>query len=653
MPNWLIQESTLTDIADAIRAKKDTSEPIAVTDLADEIANMNVENLYAKHLPIEMDTFDAISNTIMDIFVDNTNIVTVNSHSYQSLGIIDKAAKTSTILVPVPTGADATDLPQDMSKFYNNGNGITCRSITATDTHYVIGLRYSAGTTADGVHLYGGIVFVNKLTKTVDKSYWLPYLVSRVVYDKETNLLAVGLQKAGLKFYTVNGYTLTEAETFLYDWSQSQYNGRESQAGCFYTDTITNKRMYANCGFGTGIRFYDVSDSTNITYINELYFRNTFLNNSHAHTYTSVVKFPYLYATIARDVELTTSDPEHDGVLTVDISDLSNIKVLDFTHVPTEDAEVWDEFGDSKPTEMKCSQNMLYLNYEKGYLAFEIDAQGKKTHYCGKYLSDKRIYGIGEESNSKFYIPTDENGVTTIKQFESDIEWNITKTLSYVTLDNNIDKIAHNNPFVANVTVDTGYEINSVQITMGGVDITSTAYANNVINIDHVTGDLNISIIAAKPIVVYWKPSDGVLNQYQTSKPATITQNNEDIDLVITQGNSGFKTIVPLAESPTANITLKLKADAVTVNEPSTHTLMFQTSFKDAGGTTLKIKGFFDTTSTLYAEDIVNGITTTFNYSDIAGATQYQVTCRTANSSDTSLFPMEVAFTNLRIEVVE
>lgn len=38
---YTIQESTLTDIADAIRSKKGTSAPIAVTDLADEIESIS------------------------------------------------------------------------------------------------------------------------------------------------------------------------------------------------------------------------------------------------------------------------------------------------------------------------------------------------------------------------------------------------------------------------------------------------------------------------------------------------------------------------------------------------------------------------------------------------------------------------------------
>lgn len=616
-------------------------------------------SLKSKHMPTEIDSilaFDTYKqNVIQDIRIFDNDIVAVSNRSNRSTAIIDRNTGTVTRLSITPStdpSSDSTDLPEDMTDFYESGVGIACRSITETQDYYVIGLRYAAGATIDGTHLYGGVVFINKSTKTVAKSYWLPYIVSRVVYDAETNLLAVGLQKAGLIFYTVSGYTLTEAETFLYDWSQSQYNGRESQAGCFYTDTITGKRMYANCGFGNGVRFYDVSDPTDITYVNEFLFKNTSFAGHSVHTYTCVVKFPYLYMTVARDVLLTVPDPEHDGVLTIDISDLSNIEILDFAHVATADGLLFNGFGDSKPTEMKCSQNMLYLNYELGYLAFEIDATGKGTHYCGRYLDDV-MYGLETLDGTEVYIGLTETNVAHIGIYTSDAKESITNNLTHVTNSNSASKVNKGASYSATLTEDTGYEMGNVSVTMGGLDITSTAYNSETqsISIPSVTDSVIITASASSPETVYWQPSDAELNQYQASKPATISLSGSNLAVTMPMGNSGFKTTKALAESPTTSLTLKLIADSVTISEPSDKVMYLQIIFKK-NGSIAKYQNYVTPSTSSYIEDIATGISKTFNAADIAEADEVQIAMRTDNVSDETKFPVAITFTNLRLIVV-
>lgn len=656
MSNYIVSNTELTDIADAIRIKKGTTSPIAFVDFASEIESISGggEDLYQKHIPVELKNIDAFttSGTIMDIFTDDTNVVAVNARTANCLSIVNKANDSIVRLSPTPTGADATDLPQDMSEFYNSGTGFACRSITATEDYYIIGIRYSSGVQADRTHLYGGVVFVSKSSKTVVKSYWLPYIISRVVYDEISGVLAVGLQMGGLRFYSINGSTLTELETFLYDQSSgSPTKGRESQCGCFYSAS-NGHRFYANAGFGAGVRFYDVTNPSAITYVAE------FKQNAEAefsgttHTYSAVVDFPYLYMTIAPEdkVEIHT---DLVGVLTINVSDLNHISVEDFEHISSNDGVVWNEFGDTKPTEMKRSKGTLYLNYEKGYLAFEIDSSGKKTHYCGRYNTTDTIYGIGTEPNGDFYVGTQENSMGVVRKLSSDASWIISKSLSNVTLSNNATKVDNNASFQSTVTIPSGYELDSMAITMGGTDITATVFSNNEINIPRVTADVTITARASAPVSVYWKPSDGTVNQYSSSKPCTITASNEDLALVISQGNSGIKTSKNI-ETPTANLKLKLIADTATITEPtSAHSITFGMKFLDADNTKLKELNFVTSSSTKYISDITSGITLTFALTDIATATHIEIACRSTNSSDTSLFPINVAFTNLRIEVAD
>ena len=75
----------------------------------------------------------------------------------------------------------------------------------------------------------------------------------------------------------------------------------------------------------------------------------------------------------------------------------------------------------------------------------------------------------------------------------------VTKSLTHVTLDNEASTTEMYQPYVATVSADVGYSVSgaSVNLTMGGEDITSACYSNGVINIPQVTGEITITITAA------------------------------------------------------------------------------------------------------------------------------------------------------------
>ena len=630
------------------------------------------ENLYLKYNTVGLNEIEMFTQaaTIQNIYENEEAIVAVNVKSSTNFAVLNKSTGVVFRLAIGPRGANATDLPidpetgdVDWDQFLVDPNpgttpetpgiNITARSITEVGDYYLVGLRYSKGIQRDGVHLCGGICFINKNTITVAKTYWLDYFVSRLVYDPETGLLAAGLQMGGLRFYTVNGTELTEVITFSYDQSTgSLTKGRESQHGCFYSQP-DGKRIYANTGFGAGIRFYDVTDPTSITYISEIN-PNSYpgiYNIGSVHTYTSIVRFPYLYTTVARkeDDQNPVPIPKLDGVMTIDVSNLQNPEILHFEHINESDGLIKNTFGDTKPTEMEISQNVLYLNYEKGYLVFEIDARGGSTKYCGRF-TESVGYGICGRSDGSVIF-----GISSgiIRTYDSKKRYTITNNLTRVTTSNSTSEVKYGSEYVATLTLTrAGDELTRISVIMDGVDITSTTFdaATNTISITSVTGDIVITAVASK---IYWRPSTSVFSQYQASKPATISVDEDNVSIVAPQGNSGFKAISDLPEAITGNISLKIMADAASVTEPSSHTLMCQFVFKDSNGQTLKTKGFFDSSSSVYVNDVLNGITITFGYNDIVNSTQMQLVLRTANSSDTSLFPAEVSFTNLRVEVVD
>ena len=72
--------------------------------------------------------------------------------------------------------------------------------------------------------------------------------------------------------------------------------------------------------------------------------------------------------------------------------------------------------------------------------------------------------------------------------------YTISKSLSHATLSNSNATIQHGSSYSSSVTADAGYAIDAVTITMGGTNITSTAYSNGAISIASVTGNISITV---------------------------------------------------------------------------------------------------------------------------------------------------------------
>ena len=100
----------------------------------------------------------------------------------------------------------------------------------------------------------------------------------------------------------------------------------------------------------------------------------------------------------------------------------------------------------------------------------------------------------------------------------------ITNTLSNCASSNSAGSIGINERYTATITANSGYTLDgaSVAVSMGGTDITSTAYSSGVISIPAVTGAIVISVSAAKEqaMVELFDPSAATLNQRFSSSGA-------------------------------------------------------------------------------------------------------------------------------------
>ncbi len=76
---------------------------------------------------------------------------------------------------------------------------------------------------------------------------------------------------------------------------------------------------------------------------------------------------------------------------------------------------------------------------------------------------------------------------------DSNTYYSITKNLTNCTINNSATEVVEGGSYSATITANSGYELSSVSVTMGGSAVTVT---NGVINIDSVTGNIVITAVA-------------------------------------------------------------------------------------------------------------------------------------------------------------
>lgn len=105
----------------------------------------------------------------------------------------------------------------------------------------------------------------------------------------------------------------------------------------------------------------------------------------------------------------------------------------------------------------------------------------------------------------------------------------ITNTLSNCASSNSAGSIGINESYAATITANSGYTLEgaTVTVTMGGTDITASAYSNGNISIPSVTGALVVTVSAAKEQTLkeLFDPSAAAINVRFSSTGSTSAQN--------------------------------------------------------------------------------------------------------------------------------
>lgn len=96
----------------------------------------------------------------------------------------------------------------------------------------------------------------------------------------------------------------------------------------------------------------------------------------------------------------------------------------------------------------------------------------------------------------------------------------ITNSLTHVSTSNAATQVEDQGSYTATLTADVDYTIQTVTITMGGVDV-SSYYANGVITIPNVIGDVVITAVAAATVysdIELYSPNGVTLNKKYSGK---------------------------------------------------------------------------------------------------------------------------------------
>lgn len=264
--------------------------------------------------------------------------------------------------------------------------------------------------------------------------------------------------------------------------------------------------------------------------------------------------------------------------------------------------------------EINPDTNNLHIINKKGeqlgdgvILPTVTDEQINKA--INQAIKDGKITGIGINSEAKNLLQTIlQNAVYTSNQSANITAlitalgsnesgggdtptvktYTITNTLTNCSNSNISTSVDENSNYVATITPTDGYTLTgaSVNITMGGTDITSTAYNNGTINISSVTGNVVITISTVQmPQPIYYTITNNLTNctsnnnntsvKESTSYTATISPFSgytlTDASISVTMGGVDVtKTVynngVINISSVTGNVVIIISAVKIVVN---------------------------------------------------------------------------------------
>lgn len=133
-----------------------------------------------------------------------------------------------------------------------------------------------------------------------------------------------------------------------------------------------------------------------------------------------------------------------------------------------------------------------YYKKSETYSKNQIDSQFKDIAYLFTTEQTETLFKLKYDGKVIATIPIGSNTQITT--------YSVTNNLTNCSTNNTSTSVTQNSSYRAVITARSGYTLSSVVVTMGGVNITSSAYSNGIINIAQVTGNVNITANAVENV---------------------------------------------------------------------------------------------------------------------------------------------------------
>lgn len=129
-------------------------------------------------------------------------------------------------------------------------------------------------------------------------------------------------------------------------------------------------------------------------------------------------------------------------------------------------------------------------NFADDYIKLTLNENGKNYLPTRYYRLTVKGSGADLIVTHDQPIPQDATGGGTVTYHT------VTNNLTNVTSNNSATSVVSGSSYSATLTANTGYALDTVTVTMGGTDVTSSVYSNGVINISSVTGAIVVTATA-------------------------------------------------------------------------------------------------------------------------------------------------------------
>lgn len=147
-----------------------------------------------------------------------------------------------------------------------------------------------------------------------------------------------------------------------------------------------------------------------------------------------------------------------------------------------------NEYGENTGVDSNGMEFGETTSYEK------VDGTAKNTAFC--------LVSI-DLDNEVIYADCYGAGYDRVVSYAEEVivTYSVTNTLSNASTSNGTQTITAGSNYSAAITANSGYELSSIKVTMGGVDITTTAVSGSNITITNVTGDIVITANTVQTVV--------------------------------------------------------------------------------------------------------------------------------------------------------